>query len=549
MAFTKPKTDAKSAKPKSKSKSPVDGDAKDKKVLVEETPAFDTYEARQRARIILGSLLAVCILLGCWIFYRVLFHDPTDPSLYAEEPITTQALPEARPSSLDGEALYMFNRAKEYAKQNRTDHAIGMLKRVVASYKGTTAAAEARVALERPKQGLPLFPDGPAVVAVRDPVAPPPRATPTPAVNPAPPPTSPGPAQGPLALAPTRPPAQPSPSSPVPQGPVSMVPTQPPTLTVQQARGPVSMVPTQPQSQSPQPAQAPVAPPQGPVSMVPTQPPSRSIQPEPIPSNSNRPPPPPGSGQVAMIVPAPAGGPPVTLNPADSVDRKPAEIAAQGLTQRPLPHGFAAKAESGLHESGWPRMIVGERDGAPMVLVPGGTFTMGSDSGEPLERPAHTVRLSTYYIDQYEVTAERFRIFVDKTQSLAQPTGKRQTDEKQGDKASGEPAVFVSYRDAENFAIWAGKRLPTEAQWEMAARSTEGHRYPWGNEPINWSRPREFHQIDPVGSYPQDVSTYGVFDMAGNVEEWTRDRFDPRLLREAARKGHRKSDRPDLRKA
>ena len=393
LTFTKPKTDSKSAKPKSKSKSTVEGDAKDKKVLVEETPAFDTYQARQRARVILGSLLAFCILLGCWIFYRVLFHDPTDPSLYAEEPAVTQALPEARPSSLDGEALYMFNRAKEYAKQNRTDQAIGMLKRVVASYKGTTAAAEARVALERPKQGLPLFPEGPAVVALRGPIAAPPGATP-PAVNPASPPASPGSAQGPLALAPNQPPAQPSPSSPAPQGPVSMLPSQPPTQTTPQARGPVAMLPTQPQGQSPQPAQAPVVPPRGPVSMVPTQPQNRSIQHDPIPSNPNQPPPPPGSGQVAMIVPAPAGGPSATPNPADAVDRKPAEIAALELARRPLPHGFAAKPEAGYHESGWPRMIVGERDGAPMVLVPGGTFTMGSDSGEPAEAPAHTVRLS-----------------------------------------------------------------------------------------------------------------------------------------------------------
>jgi formylglycine-generating enzyme required for sulfatase activity len=162
-----------------------------------------------------------------------------------------------------------------------------------------------------------------------------------------------------------------------------------------------------------------------------------------------------------------------------------------------------------------------------MVLVPGGTFTMGSDSGDPRNGPAHLVRLSTYYIDQYEVTNRQFRTFLEDAHYRGQPPGKWLTDDKHRSAPDNEPVRFVSYRDAEEYTIWAHKRLPTEAQWEMAARSADGRRYPWGDQPIRWSRPRKFRQIDPVTSFSEDVSPFGVFDMAGNAAEWVRDWYDP----------------------
>ncbi len=95
--------------------------------------------------------------------------------------------------------------------------------------------------------------------------------------------------------------------------------------------------------------------------------------------------------------------------------------------------------------------------------------------------------------------------------------------------------AHVNFHDANAYAGWAGKQLPTEAQWEMAARSTESRRFPWGNEPARWSRPRTSRQIDNVMSFPEDVSVYGVFDMAGNVQEWTKDWYDSKYFQQIAK--------------
>ncbi len=140
-------------------------------------------------------------------------------------------------------------------------------------------------------------------------------------------------------------------------------------------------------------------------------------------------------GQAALVLPA---------NPTEAVivpptgpATAPAQIAQQppaaGATSnsiRVLPPGFQASAETGIHESGWPLVIVGDRDGAPMILVPGTTFTMGNNDGQPAEMPEHRVRLSTYYIDQHEVTNRQFRLFLSEAHYHGQPAGKWLTDEK-----------------------------------------------------------------------------------------------------------------------
>jgi formylglycine-generating enzyme required for sulfatase activity len=236
-------------------------------------------------------------------------------------------------------------------------------------------------------------------------------------------------------------------------------------------------------------------------------------------------------GQAALVLPANA--PEMVVVPPSARDT--AVPTRNANAARPVPPGFQANLQAGVHESGWPLVINCDRDGAPMVLVPGGTFTMGNDDGQASEKPAHQVRLSTYYIDQHEVTNRQFRIFLREARYHGQPAGKWLTDEKARAEPETLPVVHVSFNDANAYATWAAKQLPTEAQWEMAARSTESRRFPWGDEPARWSRPRTVRQIDDVMSFPEDVSVYGVFDMAGNAQEWTRDWFDSKYFQQVAK--------------
>lgn len=173
-----------------------------------------------------------------------------------------------------------------------------------------------------------------------------------------------------------------------------------------------------------------------------------------------------------------------------------------------------------------------------MVLIPAGTFKMGNNGGADDERPEHTVYLNAFYIDKYEVTNVQYKQFCDAT-GRGYP----------GDPIFGYlanypnyPVLNVSYQDAIDYAQWRGKRLPTEAEWEKAARGgLSGGKYPWGNEEpasvkcnyidcsglpgvIKLSFWNE-HGPMPVGSFPPN--NYGLFEMAGNVYEWCNDFYDP----------------------
>ncbi|NKB81750.1 MAG: SUMF1/EgtB/PvdO family nonheme iron enzyme [Nitrospirales bacterium] len=168
------------------------------------------------------------------------------------------------------------------------------------------------------------------------------------------------------------------------------------------------------------------------------------------------------------------------------------------------------------------------QDDASMVLVPAGKFTMGSNKGNEDERPPHKVELDAFYIDQYEVTTARYGKFF---QTTGRNKPKYWTDTvlvRQGDR----PVVGVTWHDAEAYCQWAGKRLPTEAEWEKAARGPDERTYPWGDnspsgEKANYGRSYDSNfystRLEPVGSYEAGKSPYGVYDMAGSVWEWVAD--------------------------
>jgi iron(II)-dependent oxidoreductase len=165
---------------------------------------------------------------------------------------------------------------------------------------------------------------------------------------------------------------------------------------------------------------------------------------------------------------------------------------------------------------------------ASMVTIPAGDFLMGTDSerADKYNQPQHKVFLPEYKIDKYPVTHAEFAQFVVATKHRPPldwadgviPDGKTQY-----------PVTMVTWYDASDYCQWKDKRLPTEAEWEKAARGTDGRRWPWGNK-MDASRLNTYYQLgssNEVTAYQTGVSPYGVFDMAGNVSEWTASDFRP----------------------
>ena len=199
-------------------------------------------------------------------------------------------------------------------------------------------------------------------------------------------------------------------------------------------------------------------------------------------------------------------------------------------------------------------------DGMVMVKIPEGEFTMGSINGGE-DEPPHMVKLNTYWIDQTEVTNARFALFVKDTGYQTEEKGSGKAfifngtvwnqasgadwEHPQGSSSHLEgltlhPVVYISWNDAAAYCEWAGARLPTEAEWEKAARGTDARVYPWGNQApsgsllnsadVNFHMAWTNQNIDdgyeftaPVGSYPAGASPYGALDMSGNVYEWVAD--------------------------
>jgi formylglycine-generating enzyme required for sulfatase activity len=174
-----------------------------------------------------------------------------------------------------------------------------------------------------------------------------------------------------------------------------------------------------------------------------------------------------------------------------------------------------------------PGEIVG-KDGAPMVLIPVGEFTMGSDKGDDDEQPIHKVFLDSFYIDKFEVTNGRFAKFVEAIQSEP-PWGF--ADKETPVIRPDQPVRWVNWMEAIGYCLWAGKRLPTEAEWEKAARGPDGRVYPWGNDiptPAHavFGLKEGSDTVSAIGNRDKGKSPYGVHDLAGNLYEWTTDWYD-----------------------
>jgi formylglycine-generating enzyme required for sulfatase activity len=189
---------------------------------------------------------------------------------------------------------------------------------------------------------------------------------------------------------------------------------------------------------------------------------------------------------------------------------------------------------AGYSPDGLPRRIVCAADGAELVLVAGSVSLLGADDGPPETRPQLEIHLGDFYIGATEVTLEQYdRYLRDRRTQVV-----RRLEEPLNQGAPADhPALGLSWGAARDYARWAGQELPTEAQWEKAARGPTGFDHPWGNGRTVFHRSRTQSQIDPVGSFPLDRSPFGALDLAGNAREWCLDFYSERAFAEAAGSG------------
>ncbi len=165
-------------------------------------------------------------------------------------------------------------------------------------------------------------------------------------------------------------------------------------------------------------------------------------------------------------------------------------------------------------------------DGGVMIRIPEGPFLMGADMGNHDERPQREVTLSAFWIDKFQVTNERYRRFLEETGAFPPPPSFLKDDF----TGPNQPVVSVSWEESAAYCKWMGKRLPTEAEWEKAARGTDGRTFPWGEEPpspsvVNYHA-AEIQRTADVNAFQAAASPYGCVQMAGNTFEWVADWFD-----------------------
>ncbi|MBV6396694.1 MAG: Hercynine oxygenase [Anaerolineales bacterium] len=219
---------------------------------------------------------------------------------------------------------------------------------------------------------------------------------------------------------------------------------------------------------------------------------------------------------------------PPTIISAPTETRTPASTKTPTKTITPKPPTFTPTPGIGSFI---------ESDGVTMMYVPAGAFSMGSEGGEGDEKPIHSVTLDAYYIDKYEVTNAAYKRCVDA--GVCDPPKQSNSSKRDAYYSNPEfdeyPVIYVDWNMANAYCEWRGPstgsgktRLPTEAEWEKAARGLDGRTYPWG-ENIDCDKANYSSCVGDttkVGSYLDSVSPYGLYDMAGNVWEWVADWYD-----------------------
>ena len=210
-------------------------------------------------------------------------------------------------------------------------------------------------------------------------------------------------------------------------------------------------------------------------------------------------------------------------------------LSIPACTGAPPPTGLTvthASVDVTVASTARPGVVTSSLSEVPMALIPAGEFPMGSVKGSAnakrSEGPQRMVYLDAYEMDVYEVTTKYYAEFLEATQPQT-PAAWNQVDlARHGDR----PVVGVAWDEAVAYCGWVGKRLPTEAEWEKAARGTDGRSFPWGNEAPTSDRATLTKRWDgyntpsPVGSLEAGKSPYGLYDMAGNVMEWVSDWYD-----------------------
>jgi formylglycine-generating enzyme required for sulfatase activity len=198
------------------------------------------------------------------------------------------------------------------------------------------------------------------------------------------------------------------------------------------------------------------------------------------------------------------------------------------ITNTPLPTQTTVVSVSAL---GIGSTMIG-KDGMTLLYVPAGEFTMGSDNGRANEKPVHKVTLDAFWIDQTEVTNKMYALCVEAEvcwQPINESSYSHTSYYGNGDYDNF-PVVYVDWNMAKAYCEWAERRLPTEAEWEKAARGDNARIYPWGNEAPNDSLLNYNSTVGDtteVGKYPTGASPYGALDMLGNVDEWVSSLYQP----------------------